>query len=110
MCHMVTRVCCSKINSNCSFFNSPVPNAADETEAVISVVQYFHDKYNVHLRYPLLSAIQACTDAKRTVITSETIQVSPMKQVSVYSIERNHCITSLLKNIIDKFRENGVER
>lgn len=30
----------------------------------------------------------------RTVITSETIQVSPMKQVSYYSIERNHCISS----------------
>ncbi|KAL8252643.1 hypothetical protein R6Q59_036336 [Mikania micrantha] len=32
-----------------------------------------------------------------TVITSETIQVSPMKQVSYYSIERNHCITSPMK-------------
>ena len=65
-----------------------VPNAADETGIVISVVQYFRDKYDVHLRYHLLSAIQAGMDAKRTVITSEMIQVNPMKQVSVYSIER----------------------
>ncbi|XP_076890429.1 uncharacterized protein LOC143541498 [Bidens hawaiensis] len=37
------------------------------------------------------------TSTNRTVITSETIHVSPMKQVSYYSIERNQCITSPLK-------------
>ncbi|MFS8013878.1 hypothetical protein Hanom_Chr15g01338171 [Helianthus anomalus] len=46
---------------------------------------------------------QQFTSTNRTVITSETIQVSPMKQVSVYSIERNHCITSPLKTSSKRF-------
>ncbi|KAM7526425.1 hypothetical protein LguiA_016327 [Lonicera macranthoides] len=37
---------------------------------------------------------QQITSTNCTVITSETIRVSPMKQVSYYSIERNHCISS----------------
>ncbi|KAI7749635.1 hypothetical protein M8C21_004803, partial [Ambrosia artemisiifolia] len=41
-----------------------------------------------------------------TVITSETIQVSPMKQVSYYSIETNHCITSPIKTTSKRFRDH----
>ncbi|KAL4557948.1 hypothetical protein LXL04_036143 [Taraxacum kok-saghyz] len=43
------------------------------------------------------------TSSNRTVITSETIQVSPSKQVSYYSIERNHCITSPMKSNSKRF-------
>ncbi|KAI3683581.1 hypothetical protein L1987_84089 [Smallanthus sonchifolius] len=43
----------------------------DETGAVISVVQYFRDKYNINLRFPLLPAIQAGTDAKPTYLPTE---------------------------------------
>ncbi|KAK1437124.1 hypothetical protein QVD17_02909 [Tagetes erecta] len=46
---------------------------------------------------------QQFTSTNRTVITSETIQVSPMKQVSYYSIERNHCITSPMKTNSKRF-------
>ncbi|KAI3819063.1 hypothetical protein L1987_12885 [Smallanthus sonchifolius] len=46
---------------------------------------------------------QQFTSTNRTVITSETIQVSPMKQVSYYSIERNHCITSPMKPSSKRF-------
>ncbi|KAI3507402.1 hypothetical protein L1887_22387 [Cichorium endivia] len=43
------------------------------------------------------------TSSNRTVITSETIQVSPSKQVSYYSIERNHCISSPMKTSSKRF-------
>ncbi|KAL7583563.1 hypothetical protein Lser_V15G42702 [Lactuca serriola] len=46
---------------------------------------------------------QKFTSSNRTVITSETIQVSPSKQVSYYSIERNHCISSPMKPSSKRF-------
>ncbi|GKC97786.1 hypothetical protein Tco_1168061 [Tanacetum coccineum] len=49
-----------------------------------------------------VSPQQQFTSTNRTVITSETIQVSPMKQVSYYSIERNHCISSPMKPTTSK--------
>ncbi|PWA88880.1 hypothetical protein CTI12_AA057520 [Artemisia annua] len=49
-----------------------------------------------------VSPQQHFTSTNRTVITSETIQVSPMKQVSYYSIERNHCISSPMKPTTSK--------
>ncbi|KAI3677501.1 hypothetical protein L6452_36765 [Arctium lappa] len=48
---------------------------------------------------------QQFTSTNRTVITSETIQVSPMKQVSYYSIERNHCISSPMKSSSQRFNK-----
>ncbi|KAJ9545290.1 LOW QUALITY PROTEIN: hypothetical protein OSB04_024997, partial [Centaurea solstitialis] len=48
---------------------------------------------------------QQFTSTNRTVITSETIQVSPMKQVSYYSIERNHCISSPMKSTSQRFNK-----
>ncbi|XP_059667899.1 uncharacterized protein LOC132313229 isoform X2 [Cornus florida] len=39
-------------------------------------------------------AAQQIISSNRTVITSETIRVSPAKQVAYYSIERNHRISS----------------
>ncbi|XP_071700476.1 uncharacterized protein [Rutidosis leptorrhynchoides] len=47
---------------------------------------------------------QKFTSTNRTVITSETIQVSPTKQVSYYSVERNHCISSPMKTTTDTKR------
>ncbi|PWA36558.1 hypothetical protein CTI12_AA598580 [Artemisia annua] len=49
-----------------------------------------------------VSPQQQFMSTNRTVITSETIQVSPMKQVSYYSIERNHCISSPMKPTTSK--------
>ncbi|GKE47439.1 hypothetical protein Tco_1478697 [Tanacetum coccineum] len=45
-----------------------------------------------------VSPQQQFTSTNRTVLTSETIQFSPMKQVSYYSIERNNCISSPMKS------------
>ncbi|KAI3676986.1 hypothetical protein L1987_86603 [Smallanthus sonchifolius] len=43
----------------------------DETGATISVVQYFREKYNTQLRFPLLPAIQAGTEAKPIYLPME---------------------------------------
>ncbi|GKB39644.1 hypothetical protein Tco_0884586 [Tanacetum coccineum] len=45
-----------------------------------------------------VSPQQQFTSTNRTVLTSETIQFSPMKQVSYYSIERNDCMSSPMKS------------
>ncbi|XP_076919981.1 protein argonaute MEL1-like [Bidens hawaiensis] len=43
----------------------------DGTGGTVSVVQYFREKYNAQLRFPLLPAIQAGTEAKPTYVPME---------------------------------------
>ncbi|KAK1426252.1 hypothetical protein QVD17_14922 [Tagetes erecta] len=43
----------------------------DATGATVSVVNYYREKYNIQLRFPLLPAIQAGTEAKPTYLPME---------------------------------------
>ncbi|CAI9268399.1 unnamed protein product [Lactuca saligna] len=48
----------------------------DDTGKTMSVVQYFREKYNIHLRYPHLPAIQAGSDAKPTYLPMEICRIA----------------------------------
>ncbi|KAL8263040.1 hypothetical protein R6Q59_024389 [Mikania micrantha] len=67
----------------------------DETGAIISVVQYYRDRYNFHLRFPLLPAIQAGTEAKPTYLPTENCWLAGGQRYGLKLNEKQ--VTSLLK-------------
>nr|QCD25890.1 argonaute 5 [Helianthus tuberosus] len=75
----------------------------DETGAVISVVQYFRNKYNVHLRYPLLPAIQAGTDAKPTYLPTEICWLAGGQRYGLKLNEKQ--VTNLLRATCQRPRD-----
>ncbi|KAK9058632.1 hypothetical protein SSX86_023474 [Deinandra increscens subsp. villosa] len=75
----------------------------DETGAIISVVQYYRDKYNINLRYPLLPAIQAGTEAKPTYLPTEICWLAGGQRYPLKLNEKQ--VTNLLKATCQRPRD-----
>ncbi|XP_058762609.1 protein argonaute 5 [Vicia villosa] len=59
------------------------------------VIDYFHEKYNIVLKYPLLPALQAGTDSRPTYFPMELCQIEPGQRYSKRLNEEQ--VTALLK-------------
>ncbi|KAH6826003.1 Argonaute family protein [Perilla frutescens var. hirtella] len=67
----------------------------DDTGNMISVVQYFREKYNIHLRYPSLPAVQAGSDTKPIYLPMELCRIVEGQRYSRKLNERQ--VSALLK-------------
>ncbi|XP_076888490.1 protein argonaute MEL1-like [Bidens hawaiensis] len=75
----------------------------DETGAIISVVQYFRERYNINLRYLSLPAIQAGTDAKPTYLPPEICYLAGGQRYALKLNEKQ--VTNLLRATCQRPRE-----
>nr|GEU72735.1 hypothetical protein [Tanacetum cinerariifolium] len=85
--------------AKCLFSPAPQTPSPSTTDKSVSPAD---NQTSPSMNMKTVSPQQQFMSTNRTVITSETIQVSPMKQVSYYSIERNHCISSPMKPTTSK--------
>ncbi|KAK9068594.1 hypothetical protein SSX86_012709 [Deinandra increscens subsp. villosa] len=70
-------------------------NFTDDTGATTSVVQYFRDKYNVNLRFPLLPAIQSGSNERPIYLPLEICWLVVGQRYGLKLNEKQ--VTSLLK-------------
>lgn len=75
----------------------------DDTGETISVIKYFNDKYNIRLRYPLLPAIQAGTDAKPTYLPMEICRLAVGQRYALKLNEKQ--VTNLLRATCQRPRD-----
>lgn len=80
----------------------------DGSDTQISVAQYFSQKYNVILRYPLLPAVQAGSDSKPIYLPMELCNIVEGQRFSRKLNERQ--VTALLKATCQRphDRENSI--
>ncbi|KAJ9554728.1 hypothetical protein OSB04_009342 [Centaurea solstitialis] len=97
-----------KVNGITTQPTSQLTFPIDESGTLISVVQYFRDKYNFTLRFPFLPAIQAGTDAKPTYLPMEICRLVDGQRYSKKLNERQ--VTQMLKATCrrPKDRENEI--
>ncbi|KAI3450653.1 hypothetical protein Pfo_007318 [Paulownia fortunei] len=81
----------------------------DDSGANISVVQYFRQKYNIVLNYPILPAVQAGSDTKPIYLPMELCKIVAGQRYSKKLNERQ--VTALLRATCQRppDRENSIK-